>query len=170
MDKHTDRDAAPVHKPCCCPPHVVVWGSTSIQMVPLSNQMLEDEQLQVRADANASVSPPGGPQVSADGSGGSEIRTRLRKDVDMLALVVGYRFEWEARGQCQPLSVRVDIRGDVVAEIPCAPERGHSELVMRRVLAANEINAGPRGSATATVTVLDCSGQTVSCRFTLREG
>lgn len=167
----TDRKPTdwPPRKLCCCPPHAALWGSSSAECCPLSNKMLEDEHLQVRADANASVNPPGGPAVNADGSGGSELSTMLRKDVDLVAVTICYRFEWHAHGNCKPLAVRVQVFGDVEADMQCAPERGHTELMYRKIQTVDEVNNAPRGNATAVVTVLDCSGQRSECTLVLRE-
>ena len=163
-----DRDWPPKEH-CCCGPKATVWGGTSAKCCVISNKMLEDELLQVRADANASVSPPGGPQVNADGSGGSELRTMLRKDVDLIEAIITYRFEWQATGQCQPLAVRVRVDGQVQADIRCAPDRGHTELTVRKVQKAEEVNSAARDSATATVSVVDCAGNRSDCSFTLGE-
>jgi len=170
QDTRTDEmPVARPQKPCCCPPRVAAWGSTKGIMVAVGAKQLEDDELLVRADANASVNPPGGPAVNADGSGGSELRTRLRKDVDLLAVTVTYTFRWRVTAQCQPISVAVTIHGDVHAIIPCAPDEGSTSLSVRRVQTAEEVNLAPRASATATVVALDCHGTQVRCDVTLHE-
>jgi len=159
----------PAKDMCCCPPRIALSGGTWAKCCVIGNSLLEDDLLQVRADANASVNPPGGPQVNADGSGGSEMRTMLRKDIDLVEAVICYRFDWQAEGHCQPLAVRVQVDGDVRANMRCAPDHGHTELTMRKVQKAQDINTAPRGTATATVTVQDCSGQRAQCSLTLYE-
>ena len=169
-DAQDDRDELVLRpeKPCCCPPRVLVWGSTSSQTVAVTNKMFEDEELKVRADANASIQPPSGPNVNADGSGGSELRTRLRRDVDLVESTTTYAFEWRMESAC-PVAVAVSIFGEVQARIPCAPDAGSSALSRRRLLEAGEVNSAPRGTATAVVVAVDCHGHEVRCQVELTE-
>ena len=128
----------------------------------------ELEELKVRADANASIQPPSGPNVNADGSGGSELRTRLRRDVDLVESTTTYAFEWRVESAC-PVAVAVSIFGEVQARIPCAPDAGSSALSRRRLLEAGEVNSAPRGTATAVVVAVDCHGHEVRCQVELTE-
>ena len=167
-DKGYTDPLPPPDKPCCCPAHVRVWGCTSQVLASLPNEWIEDKEMKTRADANASVSPPGGPQVNADGSGGSLIRTRVSKEVDLVMVTVTYKFEWDVMADCKQ-AVTVVVLGDVNTRVRCAPEKGHIELSRSRVMTMAEVNRSPRGNATATVTATDCSGSSVSCDFTLFE-
>jgi len=166
-DARTDRKP---WKPklCCCPPRIAVTGSTSVHCCPLNAKMFDDKELIVRSDANASVNPPGGPQVNADGSGGSEARNMLRKDVDLITVTVTYSFEWEVSADCD-FAVRVWIDGQVSADLRCAPKQGQSELSFIKVVTMDELNTGPRGMATATVEAIDCGGLHSECALTLNE-
>ena len=111
------------------------------------------------ARTDASTNPPGGPAVNADSSGGSELRTRRRKDVDVVAVAV----------TCRPLSVAVTIHGDVNAGIHCAHEEGSRSLSVRRVQTVDEVGQAPRSAATAVVVALDCHGAEVQCDLRLNE-
>ncbi|MCZ6605080.1 MAG: hypothetical protein O7A03_08040 [Alphaproteobacteria bacterium] len=122
---------------------------------------------QVRADANASVRPPGGPDTNADGSGGSELRTRLRKEIDAIALIKSFTFRWRVETTCRPVRVTVTISGDVNTYIDCASETGSTELSSIKFLEAAEINSDS-SSALITVDAIDCTGETSSCSLELK--
>lgn len=163
-------DRRPAWKPklCCCPPRIALTGSTTMSCCPLNSKMFDDKQLLVRADANASVNPPGGPQVNADGSGGSEARNMLRKDVDLITVTVTYSFDWEVTADCD-FAVRVLINGQVQADYNCAPKQGHVELSASKVVTWEELNTNPRESATAFIEAVDCAGLRSDCAVTLNE-
>jgi hypothetical protein len=146
-----------------------MWGSTYSNSVALGNKVEEDAQLQVRADANASVMPPGGPNSDADGSGGSDIKTRLRKDVDAIVLTSRYRFEWMVETTCRPVGVSINIDGEVSFSEECLPESGFLELWVVKALEFAELRSRTRGRANAVMTVDSCCGDQVTCSMFLIE-
>lgn len=153
----------PKDVPCCCGPKVLLTGSTAIVAVALGNEMEEDELVQSRADANATVTTG----TSADGSGGAQAATRLRKKVDGAAVTKSFRFRWAVDSRCRPLEVTVAVYGDVEARIDCAPEEDAIELAVSSYLEADAIR-GDRKSATIEVTAYEvCTGLSDTCAMTL---
>jgi hypothetical protein len=154
-------------KLCCCPPVCELWGSTYVTPLALGNKMEEDEALQVRADANASVKPPGGPDTDADGSGGSELKTRLRKDVDVVVLVTKYRFEWRVQAQCRPVQITLDVDGTVHFHGECLPDSDAVELSFVEALEYAELRTRQPRPARASLAVTDCAGKSCGCTIAL---
>lgn len=159
----TDVRDKPKDIPCCCGPKVLLSGGTSVTGFALSNKEEEDEHLQVRADANATVAR----NTSADGSGGSQLSTRLRKDIDAVVLLKTFRFKWNVDSRCQPLEVTVDVHGDVSAHIDCAEQSDVIELSLKSFLGHDQINADV-STATITVTATEtCTNLYDTCSLTL---
>src|SRR5688572_4223811 len=76
----TDTDApARENELCCCPPVTRTWVQTESTAVFVENAIDMKRRLAVRADANAAIRPPGGPNTSGDGSGGSQLDEGLLK-------------------------------------------------------------------------------------------
>jgi hypothetical protein len=145
---------------CCCPPVVRVWIETHTTATFVENKIDMKRRLQVRADANASIQPPGGPGVDADGSGGSELDEGTFKDQGKVYRVDEYTVHWKVQGHGD-LQVSLEISGAVRYSANWLPCEGSIAVCAPRVLLPP--NYSNPSQITATVRARDCMKQSASC-------
>lgn len=108
---HASEFPAHDHDLCCCPPRAMLWIDARTHSIFVENKIDVKRRLQVRADANASIRPPAGPDSDADGSGGSELEEGTLKEQGKVYRTDYYTIHWRAEGQCQPLLVALRVGG-----------------------------------------------------------
>jgi hypothetical protein len=154
---------------CCCPPRALLWGGTCSTSVTVGNLIDMKRRLQARADSNASIKPPSGPDSNADGSGGSQIDEGTLKPVDFILKTDTYKINWKAESNCKPVSVSLSVGGSVVFSQSCLPEDGGVELSSAKVFSIEEFKNRRHGTVVATLSVTDCTGMSGDCSITLYE-
>ena len=114
-------------------------------------------RLLARADANASVRAPGGPEVDAEGAGGSQLDEGTFKKQGKVYRIDEYTVHWEACGQCLPLDVALTVGGDVDYRAQHLPERGEVVLSHAYILEPPNYDAPTKVGINATLAVSDCA-------------
>jgi hypothetical protein len=156
-----DSDASPSgNELCCCRPVARVWIETRSTATFVENKIDMRRRLQVRADANASIQPPGGPGVDADGSGGSELDEGTFKDQGKVYRIDEYTIHWKVQGNGD-LQVSLEISGSVQYTADWLPLEGAITVCSPRVLLPHDY-ANP-SQITATVSAQDCMKQSATC-------
>jgi len=142
----------------------MVWIDTRSECCFVENKIDMKRRLQARADANASLRPPGGPDTNADGSGGSQLDEGTMKDQGKVYRTDVYTIHWKAEGLCRPLQVRLLVDGAREWQGNCLPEEG--KVTLSRSYLMEPPTYAPQGPATlaATLFVQDCAKQTARCR------
>lgn len=158
----------PKTEPCCCDPLAMVWIDARTECCFIENKIDMKRRLQVRADANASLKRPGGPETNADGSGGSQLDEGTLKDQGKIYRTDLYTIHWRAEGQCQPLRAQLQVGGEVDYVANCIPNSGEVTLSRTYMLEPPNYAASVPGSVTATLTVEDCAHKTAKCENTVQ--
>ncbi|MEX2283981.1 MAG: hypothetical protein WEE89_15960 [Gemmatimonadota bacterium] len=124
-------------------------------------------RLLARADANAAIRAPGGPEVDAEGAGGSQLDEGTMKPQGKVYRVDEYTIHWQAIGQCRPLSVSLVVNGDRNYIANGVPETGQVALSVAYMLEPdNDYDPTGKVGITAVLTVIDCAGNRVQNRNT----
>ena len=136
------KQELPRQKLCCCPPRAMVWIDSRTSCCFIENQIDMKRRLQVRADAAASVQPPGGPAVNAEGAGGSQLDEGTYKDQGKVYRTDTYTIHWKAEGECRPLSVELHVSGEIGYDADCLPEKGEVTISRTYMLEPPVTNVG----------------------------
>jgi hypothetical protein len=146
---------------CCCPPVAHIWIDSRSHCCFIENEIDMSRRLLARADANASVRPPGGPEVDAEGAGGSQLDEGTFKKQGKVYRIDEYTIHWEAVGQCRPLDVNLRVGGDLAYQARHLPERGDVVLSHAYILEPPNYDAPTKVGINATLVVSDCAGNRV---------
>ena len=149
---------------CCCPPRAMVWIDTRTSCCFIENQIDMKRRLQVRADAAASVQPPAGPAVDAEGAGGSQLDEGTFKGQGKVYRTDTYTVHWRAEGQCRPLSVQLRVNGEIDYVADCLPEEGEVTLSQSYMLEPPDYLPQGSGQVAATLSVADCARTRAVCQ------
>jgi hypothetical protein len=150
---------------CCCPPRARIWIETRSVAEFVENKIDMKRRLMVRADANASVRPPAGPDVNADGSGGSQLDEGTMKDQGKVYRTDTYIVHWSTEGHGD-LEVSIDVPALGWAGT-WLEKSGQVELA-RSFILEPPYTAPPPDSVTARILVRDCCGYRVEHSQTAR--
>lgn len=167
VNKRRMRDVSddfPSRELCCCPPRALVWIDSRTSSIFVDNKIDMKRRLQVRADANASIRPPGGPDTNADGSGGSQLDEGTLKEQGKIYRTDIYTIHWKAEGQCRPLRVMLSLEGAITNSIDCLPEEGELTQSVTYILEPPHYIPPGSDSLTATLNVQDCTKQVSKCQ------
>ena len=155
-DDRTDRDCG--NELCCCPPVARVWVETRTAATFVENKIDMKRRLQVRADANASVRPPVGPDVNADGSGGSQLDEGTLKDQGKVYRTDAYTVHWQVEGD-GPLQISLRLSGAVAYDAGWLPVAGNLTVSRNYLLEPPAYDPGGDAFLTAYVEAVNCRGQ-----------
>jgi hypothetical protein len=122
---------------CCCDPRALVWIDARTECCAVENR-LEAQQR--------------GPLGNTRKDQGKVYRTDV------------YTIHWKAEGQCQPLRIRLQVRGDVGYEAHCIPNEGQVTLSRAYMLEPPDYAfAKSTGFVSALLTVQDCARRSSRC-------
>lgn len=151
---------------CCCSPRAMLWIDARTECCFIENKIDMQRRLQARADAAAAVRPPGGPDTNAQSGGGSQLDEGTMKDQGKIYRTDVYTVHWKADGPCQPLLVRLSVRGDVQYQADCLPDRGEVTLSNTYLLEPPNYAPPGNGNVTAFLSVDDCAHAHGECENT----
>lgn len=154
-------DDDPKSQLCCCPPMAHIWIDSRSHCCFIENEIDMRRRLLARADANASVRAPGGPEVDAEGAGGSQLDEGTFKKQGKVYRIDEYTVHWEAEGHCQPLEVNLRVSGDISYQARRLPQRGQVVLSHAYILEPPNYDAPTKVGINATLLVADCAGNRV---------
>lgn len=143
---------------CCCPPTASVYIETSSRAVFVENEIDMKRRLMVRADSNASVNPPSGPDVNADGSGGSQLDEGTFKKQGKVYRTDCYTVHWHAHGD-GPLRVRLTLNGAVSWSADWLPTSGKTAVSANHLLEPPDYSPRVTTRVTARLEVFNCQQQ-----------
>ncbi len=157
------RKERPERELCCCPPTAMLWIDTRTECCFVENKIDMRRSLQTRSDAAAAVRPPGGPDESAQSGAGTRFDEGTMKDQGKLYRTDVYTVHWLADGRCQPLAVRLWIRGEVQYEADCLPLAGEVTLSRSYLLEPPAYAPQGPGEVVARLSVEDCAHMHGEC-------
>jgi len=121
-----------------------------------------NEQLQVRADVDAAIKPPAGPDTNADSSAGSELKVDTLKGQGKVYRSDIYTIHWKAEGHGQPLHVNITISGACNWSVTWLPLEG--QVTLTRAYMMYPPNYSPPNDTEyliARIDATDCMGNSV---------
>lgn len=122
---------------CCCDPRALVWIDARTECCPVENR-LEARQR--------------GPEGRTHKDQGKVYRTDV------------YTIHWKAEGECQPLRIKLQVKGDVLYEAHCIPDEGEVTLSRAYMLEPPDYDfAKSTGFVRARLTVQDCARRVSQC-------
>lgn len=146
---------------CCCPPVAHIWIDSRSHCCPVENEIDMKRRLLANATGAAAVRLPGGPEVDAEGSGGTQLDEGTFKKQGKVYRIDEYTVHWKADGQCRPLDVALRVNGDVSYQARHLPECGEVVLSHAYILEPPNYDSPTKTGINATLIVADCSGNRV---------
>ena len=153
----------------CPPPEVRLNGCATVKATRIVEAIDLTQQEVQRADAHASVMPPGGPDADAAGSGFSDTRNLVVKPKDCVVLNTSYEVDFVAVGGCPPYVVEIATSGAVTAQFTNLQRAGKLALATSKIVEGDAFNLRARESLLVDATVRDCADGVGVCKLEIPE-